>query len=47
LKALNIKIDALGIDAGGKNWDAVCSFTKITMHKFQIPSCALAGRSST
>lgn len=47
LKALNIKLDGVGIDSGSRNWDAVCQFTKTTLHQFGIPSCAMAGRSST
>ena len=28
LKATGVKIDGWGIDAGGRNWDAVCQFSK-------------------
>ena len=46
MKGLNIKIDGLAIDAGGRNWDAVCSFTKVSMRISGIPACAFAGRSA-
>ena len=46
MKGLNIKIDGLAIDAGGRNWDAVCSFTKVSMRIGGIPACAFAGRSA-
>lgn len=41
--SLGIKIDAWAIDAGGKNWDAVTSFTKTVD---DIKTCAFAGRAS-
>ena len=47
IKGLNIKIDGLAIDAGGRNWDAVCGFAKIAMRTIGIPACAFAGRSSS
>ena len=30
LKATGVKIDGWGIDAGGRNWDAVCQFAKMS-----------------
>lgn len=46
LKGYGVKIDGLAIDAGGRNWDAVCNFVKVTMRQYGIPSCAFAGRSA-
>lgn len=46
LKGLNIKIDGLAIDAGGRNFDAVCGFAKVAMKLVGIPTCAFAGRSA-
>jgi hypothetical protein len=46
LKSLNIKIDGWAIDAGGKNWDAVCTFAKNSMKSCGVPACAFAGRAS-
>lgn len=46
IKGLNIKIDGLAIDAGGRNWDAVCGFAKVAMRTVGIPACAFAGRSA-
>lgn len=46
IKGLNIKIDGLAIDAGGRNWDAVCGFAKVAMRTIGIPACAFAGRSA-
>lgn len=45
LSNLGVKIDGLAIDAGGRNWDAVCNFAKTA--KCGLPVCAFAGRSST
>ena len=46
MKGLNIKIDGLAIDAGGRNFDAVCGFAKVAMKLVGIPTCAFAGRSA-
>jgi len=43
---LNIKIDGLAIDAGGRNFDAVCGFAKVAMRTVGIPACAFAGRAA-
>lgn len=45
ISALGIKIDGLAIDAGGRNWDAVCNFAKVS--KVGFPVCAFGGRSAT
>ena len=45
ISALGVKIDGLAIDAGGRNWDAVCNFAKVS--KVGFPVCAFAGRSAT
>lgn len=42
-----MKIDGLAIDAGGRNWDAVCNFTKVASRQVGIPLCAFVGRSSS
>jgi hypothetical protein len=47
LKSLNIKIDGWAIDAGGRNWDAVCQFSKKSISLVGVPAGAFAGRSST
>ena len=46
IKSLNIKIDGLAIDAGGRNFDAVCGFAKVAMRTVGIPACAFAGRAA-
>jgi hypothetical protein len=46
LSSLDIHIDALGIDAGGRNWDVVCSWSRICKEKHGFPACAMAGRAS-
>ena len=46
LKGLNLKLDAWAIDAGGRNWDAVCSFSR-SQSALGLPACAFAGRSAT
>lgn len=46
LKSLNIKIDGWAIDAGGRNWDAVCQFSKDSMRLTGVPAGAFAGRAS-
>lgn len=43
---LDLKIDALGVDAGGRNWDVVCSWCRICAEKHGIAACAMAGRAS-
>lgn len=46
LKSLGIKIDGWAIDAGGRNWSAVCSYAKQAMSSCGLPACAFAGRAS-
>lgn len=46
LKALGVKLDGWGIDAGGRNWSAVCQFAKNASHLVGISACAMAGRAS-
>lgn len=46
LSSLDIGIDALGIDAGGRNWDVVCSWSRSCQSVHGIPACAMAGRAS-
>ena len=46
IKGLGIKIDGWAIDAGGRNWNAVCSYAKQAMSSCGLPACAFAGRSS-
>lgn len=46
IKSLGVKIDGLAIDAGGRNWSAVCNFTKVASKQVGIPLCAFSGRSS-
>ena len=46
LSSLDIGIDALGIDAGGRNWDVVCSWSRSCQAVHGIPACAMAGRAS-
>lgn len=46
IKSLNVKIDGIAIDAGGRNWDAVCSFCKSSYLTVKLPCCAFAGRAS-
>lgn len=43
---MNVKIDGLAIDAGGRNWDAVCNFCKVASKTIGIPMCAFAGRAA-
>lgn len=45
IKALGVKIDGWGIDAGGKQFDAVCSFAAMSMQLCGLPACAMVGRS--
>lgn len=45
LKGTGIKLGGWAIDAGGRNWDAVCSFTRSTSTA-GLPACAFAGRSA-
>ena len=47
LKELGLKINAVGIDAGGRNLSAVCEFAKNSMDVYGIPSCGMIGRAST
>lgn len=46
IKGLGIKIDGWAIDAGGRNWYAVCSYAKQAMSSCGLPACAFAGRAS-
>lgn len=46
LSSLDIRIDALGIDAGGRNWDVVCSWSRSCQSVHGLPACAMAGRAS-
>ncbi len=46
IMTFGLKIDALGVDAGGRNWDAVCEWCKNAFHICGIPACAMAGRAS-
>ena len=46
LSSLDIHLDALGVDAGGRNWDVVCSWSRYCMEKHGFPACAMAGRAS-
>ncbi len=46
MKGLNIKIDGLAIDAGGRNWDAVCGFAKVAMRTVGLPVCGFSGRAA-
>ena len=46
LTSLDIHLDALGVDAGGRNWDVVCSWSRFCMEKHGFPACAMAGRAS-
>ena len=47
LKELGLKINAVGIDAGGRNLSAVCEFAKNSMDVYGIPSCGMIGKAST
>ena len=46
LKSIGIHIDGVGIDAGGRNWQAVCDFCSNSMQLVGIPCCAMAGKAS-
>lgn len=46
LASLDLHIDALGIDAGGRNWDVVCSWSRYCAQKHGFPACAMAGRAA-
>ena len=46
LSGLDLHIDALGVDAGGRNWDVVCAWSRICKEKHGFPACAMAGRAS-
>lgn len=46
LSSLDIHLDALGVDAGGRNWDVVCSWSRYCAQKHGFPACAMAGRAS-
>lgn len=46
LSSLDIHLDALGVDAGGRNWDVVCSWARFCGEKHGFPACAMAGRAS-
>lgn len=45
IKGLGVKLDGWAIDAGGRNWDAVCSFARSPSAR-GLPACAFAGRSA-
>ena len=47
LQELGLKINAVGIDAGGRNLSAVCEFAKNSINVYGIPSCGMIGRAST
>lgn len=47
LQSLGIKINAVGIDAGGRNLTAVCEFAKNSLELYGIPCCGMIGRAST
>lgn len=47
IRGFGLKVDALGVDAGGRNWDAVCTWCKNSFSLNGIPACAMAGRAST
>ena len=47
IQKFNIKIDGIGIDAGGKNFNVVCEFCKNCNSLFGIPAIAMAGRACT
>ena len=46
LKARKVPMDALGVDCGGRNWDAVCLWASSSARLLGVPSCAMAGRSA-
>lgn len=46
IKDLGVKIDGVAIDCGGKQWDAVCQFCKVSMQLVGLPCCGFAGRAS-
>lgn len=46
LTGLDIHLDALGVDAGGRNWDVVCSWSRYCAQKHGFPACAMAGRAA-
>jgi len=46
IKSLGVKIDGWAIDAGGRNWNAVCSYAKQAMSSCGLPACAFAGRAA-
>ena len=43
---LGIRLDGWGIDAGGKQFDAVTSFAPMSVQLCGIPACAMVGRAS-
>jgi hypothetical protein len=47
LKALGIHIDALGVDASGMPFRAVCTWAKTALYQYGFPACALTGRANT
>lgn len=46
LASLDIHLDALGVDAGGRNWDVVCAWSRFCLQKHGFSACAMAGRAS-
>lgn len=47
LKEKKIRLNAFGIDGGGRNLKVVCEFAKNCSSVYGIPCCAMMGRSST
>ena len=47
LTMLGMKIDALGIDGGGRNLSAVSEFARNCLRLYGIPACTLIGRAAT
>ena len=46
IKALNVKVDGLAVDASGRNWDAVCGFAKVAPRTVGLQVCGFAGRAA-
>lgn len=46
IKMLGVKIDGIAIDAGGRNWDAVCQFCNNAQGLVGLPCCAFSGRAA-
>lgn len=41
-----MELDGVAIDCGGRQWDAVCQFAKVSMQLTGLPCCGFAGRAS-